>query len=821
MKQQPLSYWASAIGAQLVGEDLSFSEISLDTRKLTNAAVCLFVALRGQRHDSHQFIATAHELGARCFLVEELPQDELKGASYLLVEDSLRAFQKMAAHHRSNWKNPVWGITGSNGKTTVKEWLAQALSSHLQVARSPKSFNSQVGVPMSLLLQNGKRDVNIIEAGISMPGEMAALESMIQPEIGIITLIGEAHLEHFQDKAALAREKCLLFQNCEQVLFPKDDPFIEAALDEMSYSGERLTWGKTKHADLQILQHSRHFDTQKLSLKWQGESFEVIIPFSDQASRDNAMMVSLCMLNLGFGLDIVRSELARLNPVSMRMEILEGKHHSTIISDVYSNDLASFEIALDELRWLRNESAERTVVLSDILGSSIPEKKLYRRVFELLKEKGVTRLIGVGPAIARNAPEGELLFEHYPNTESLLQEFDVRSIENAALLVKGARIYELEKFVTFLQEQHHETVLEINLDHLVQNLNHYRGKAGKNTKVMAMVKAFGYGTGASELASALEYEQVDYLGVAYPDEGVELRQQGIEIPIMVLNAPISSAALFVKYDLEPVIYSLKQGEGMFKAWELMNLSEAQSIHLELDTGMKRLGFEEDQLSHVLELLTEHQESVKVRSIYSHFVAADDPSEDDFTLEQIARFERMSALAKEKLAYPFLMHLSNTSGIERWPQARFDMVRLGIGLYGISNSASERNYLTPVATLKSMVSQVKQIKKGESIGYARSFIAEKDMEIATVAIGYADGLSRRLSNGKGALMINGVRVPILGRICMDMTMLDVSGLGVVQGDEALVFGENPRIEEIANLLETIPYEVISGVSKRVKRVYVHL
>ncbi len=821
MKQQSLAYWAAAIGAELVGEDLSFSEISLDTRKLTNAAACLFIALRGQRHDSHQFIPAAYDLGARCFLVEELPKQTLEGASYLVVANSLQAFQKMAAHHRSKWKNPVWGITGSNGKTTVKEWLAQALSSHLQVARSPKSYNSQIGVPLSLLLQNGKRDLNIIEAGISMPGEMAALESMIQPEMGIITLIGEAHLEHFQDKAALAREKCLLFKNCEQVLFPKDDPHIEVALDEMGFAGQRLTWGKSADSDLQLISHSRHFDTQKLSLKWQGETFEVSIPFSDQASRDNALMVSLCMLNLGFGFEIVRKELFQLNPVSMRMEILEGKYHSTIISDVYSNDLASLEIALDELRWLRNEGAERTVVLSDILGSSIPEKKLYRRVFELLHEKGVTRFIGVGPAIARNAPEEELQCELYPNTESLLKQFDIRSIENAAILVKGARIFELEKLVALLQEQHHETVLEINLDHLVQNLNHYRGKAGKNTKVMAMVKAFGYGTGASELASALEYEQVDYLGVAYPDEGVELRQQGIEIPIMVLNAPISSAALFVKYNLEPVIYSLKQAEGMFKAWDLMNLNGTQKIHLELDTGMKRLGFEEDQLSSVLELLIEQEEAVEVCSVYSHFVAADDPTEDEFTLEQIARFERMSKRTKEKLGYPFLMHLSNTSGIERWPQARFDMVRLGIGLYGISNSESERNYLTPVATLKSMVSQVKQIKKGESIGYARSFIAHKDMEIATVAIGYADGLSRRLSNGRGSLMINNTMVPILGRVCMDMTMLDVTNLGVSPGDEAIVFGENPRIEEIAHLLETIPYEVISGVSKRVKRVYVHL
>jgi len=821
MKKQKLSYWAKAIGAKVLGEDLSFSEISLDTRKLTNAEACLFVALRGQRHDSHRFITAAYDLGARCFLVEEVPETPLKGAGFLLVDDSLTAFQKMAAHHRDQWNSQVWAITGSNGKTTVKEWLAQVLAAHIQVGRSPKSFNSQIGVPLSILLQSGKRDLNIIEAGISKPGEMQTLERIIQANLGMITFIGEAHLEHFQDKKHLAREKCSLFVHCETVLFPQDDPYIDAALNELNYAGERMTWGRGENAHLRLLSHRRSFDTQVLELEWKSQRFELTIPFSDNASKDNAMMVILGMLVLDLPIEIIKKELSKLHPVSMRMEILEGKFQSTIISDVYSNDLASLEIALDELRWLRNEDAKRTVVLSDIIGSSWPEAKLYEKVFKLLIEKGVNELIGVGPHISKHAPNSGIPFKTYPNTAALLAGFDLRSIEKGALLVKGARVFELEQFVTHLQEQHHETVLEINLDHLVQNLNHYRAKVGRKTKLMAMVKAFGYGTGASELASALEYEKIDYLGVAYPDEGVELRQQGIEIPIMVLNSPVSSAALFAKYDLEPVIYSNKQLEGLLATWELMELKYLQKIHLEFDTGMHRLGFEENELPTLTGLLEKNNHLVQVSSVYSHFVAADDPAHDDFTLKQIALFEAMSAELKAVLEYPFMMHLSNTSGIERWPQARFDMVRLGIGLYGISNSESEKAYLTPVATLKSIVSQVKRIHKGESVGYGRSFIAQKDMEIATVSIGYADGLSRALSNGKGSLLVNDEVVPILGRVCMDMTMLDVSGLGVEAGDEAIVFGENPRIEEIAALLETIPYEVISGISKRVKRIYVHL
>ncbi len=793
-------------------------EILTDSRRVVRPDGALFVALRGPRHDGHRFIGTLYRQGIHFFMVDHLPEERerYRDALFIIVDDTLQALQRLAVMHRSHYHHPLVGITGSNGKTVVKEWLVQALAGKKTVVRSPGSYNSQVGVPLSLWLLDDSYDLAVIEAGISRPGEMQHLEEMIRPAVGILTNIGEAHQEHFRDLKHKLREKLILFKGAE-VLVCRREGWIDEEVK--AFFGEKaprfFTWGATGDADLQVKSVVRSAGQTHITALCCGEEQQVAIPFTDEASFENAMHVWAAMQVLGCERDHIPRALKELRPVAMRMEIKKGMRDTLLINDYYNSDLQSLSVALDYLRQ-QDYHGRRTVVLSDILQSGRPAGELYREVARRITDHGVNRFIGIGPEISSHAalfPEGSLF---YPGTEAFLEALPTLEFHEEVILLKGARDFRFERISRLLEEQVHQTVLEVDLDALVHNLNVYRSLLHSGTRIMAMVKAFAYGSGAVEVARALEYQQVDYLAVAYADEGVVLRQAGIRLPVVVMNPEISAFDQMLRYSLEPEIYSAAMLDAFLEALEVSGIKD-YPVHIKIDTGMHRLGFLPEETEALTERLLQRGRSLYVRSVFSHLAASEDPRHDAFTQQQITLFRRVAEEIEQALGYPVLKHILNSAGIERFPEAQFDMVRPGLGLYGLS--ATLEGHLHNVSTFRSVVTQVKRVMPGESVGYGRAFTAEKETEVAVVPVGYADGLKRNLSDGKGALWINGRKVPILGKICMDMCMADVTGMGVQAGDAVEVFGEHIPITEVARLSGTIPYEILASIPARVKRIYV--
>ena len=784
--------------------------ISIDSRSLQNTDGTLFFALVGPNHDGHKYILELIKKGVSHFVVNHIPKNLENKANFLIVENTLFALQKIASYHRSNFDFPIIGITGSNGKTIVKEWLNFLLSPDYNIIRSPKSYNSQVGVPLSVLGINEKHNLGIFEAGISTNGEMEHLVKIIQPTIGILSNIGTAHDEGFEDVGEKIKEKLKLFSDVEVLILNKNKT-IEVFLNSKI---KTFTWSSNdKKADVFIIANEKAEKTQ-LKITYNELCFSIIIPFQDQASVENAIQCLMVLLYFNYNQTSIQERMQLLFPVEMRLKVKNGSNNTTLIDDSYSSDFQSLKIALDFLEH-QKQYKKKTIILSDIFQSGLLNEELYSKVSQLIVSNKINRVIAIGETISsfKNKFPNCIAF---PSTEKFLENIETISFENETILIKGARHFHFEEIVASLEEKTHETVLEINLNAISHNLNFYKSKLNSSTKMMVMVKAFGYGNGGFEIAKLLEHHNVDYLGVAFADEGISLKNAGISLPIMVLNPETTSFQAIIQHQLEPEIYSIKGLNAFLKIAESKNLNHFP-IHIKLDTGMHRLGFQENDLPELITKLKENK-SVKVKSILSHLATSDDLNHQEFTISQIELFEKLSSNLISELKINPIRHILNSSGISNFPQAQYDMVRLGIGLYGISNDEEEQKFLENVGTLKSIISQIRTINKGESVGYGRRFIASKETKIATIPIGYADGISRQLGNNVGYISIKNKKAPIIGSVCMDMLMVDVSEIDCKEGNEAIIFGKNPTVIEISKLINTIPYEVLTSISQRVKRIF---
>lgn len=835
----PFDQVAKMIRGQLLQKNTSCitEHLLIDSRKLSHPETTLFFAIKGQRRDGHDYMDELYAKGVRQFVVsKELDITKYPDAAILRVKDTIHALQNLTAQHRKKFNLPVIGITGSNGKTIVKEWLYQLLQHDYNIVRSPKSYNSQIGVPLSVWELSSYHNLAVFEAGISQPNEMADLEKVIQPTIGIFTNIGKAHDEGFLNIRQKINEKLKLFIKAELLIYCKDYVYINECIgsfiDRMksadsNYVGyQTFTWSRLGHKDADviiqnILKHQAHAEIEAI---WKNKSFLFSIPFTDDASIENAINCWMLMLHLGIDANLASSRLMSLNKVEMRLELKDGINQCTLINDYYNSDLHSLRIALDFLRQ-QKQSVHKTVILSDMLQTGMADVALYGEIAEIIAKSGVQRLIGIGNAISRQQKQfkarKELQVAFYKNTGEFLSELSRLKFQDEIILLKGARAYEFEKIAKQLEHKHHETLLEINLTALTDNLRMIQSHLKPETKTMVMVKAFSYGSGSFEIANVLQTQRVEYLGVAYADEGVHLRKAGIHTPIMVMNPEEGTYDQVVLFKLEPVLYNLRSLKNFIPTIQSRKeeLTEPYPVHLEIETGMHRLGFDESDLIMLIDLLRSNKKYIRVQSVFSHLAASDNPNFDDYTYAQIEQFKKVSASIEQALGYSFLQHICNTAGIIRFPEAQFDMVRLGIGLYGVDGSGLWQNQLRNVSTLKTIVSQLKYLKAGDTVGYDRKGKTNRDTVVATIGIGYADGLHRNLSNGVGKMWIRDMEVPIIGNICMDMCMLDVTEVkDVEEGDEVIVFGEAQSPVKLANQSGTIPYEIISSISQRVKRVY---
>ncbi len=815
------------IQAELISdtpEQIRVKDILIDSRRLISAENCLFFALETARNNGHKYINELYEKGVRFFVVSQLPENynNLKQAHFFVVDNTLTALQKLSAAHRKSFQIPVIGITGSNGKTIVKEWLYQLLSVDKNIVRSPKSYNSQIGVPLSTWQMNKENELAIFEAGISRPEEMQKLQPIIFPDIGIFTNIGQAHAENFMNTRQKIGEKLGLFTKVDVLIYNSDQKDLQEAIISTGILNniQSFSWGKNNTCDLQIIHTSSGKKQTSITGRYKEKEIQIAIPFTDKASIENATHCWAAMLKLGYANEVIGERMQKLSPIAMRLELKAGINNCTIINDAYNSDFNSLSIALDFMSQ-QNQHQQKIVVLSDILQSGQNEVDLYTEVSSLLEKKGIDSIIGIGPAICRQADKFNIPGQFFESTSKFLSTYPFSNFSDQSILLKGARIFEFEQISRILQQKVHETVLEINLDALTYNLNYFRSKLPENTKVMAMVKAFSYGSGGFEIANVLQFHHADYLAVAYADEGVELRKAGIKLPIMVMNPEEYAFDTMIKHQLEPEIFS-------FRALKLLQKTIRQNalpqnkpvkVHIKVDTGMHRLGFVEDDLT---ELITKIKENplILVQSVFSHLAGSDKAELDDFTREQIARFKKMGEKISGSFEHKVLAHILNSAGISRFPEACFDMVRLGIGLYGVPGAETDEGKLQNVTVLKSALAQIKQLKKGESASYNRSFIAPNDMMIGIVSLGYADGLMRTLGNKNGSLLIKDKIVPIIGDICMDMCIVDLNGTDAQEGDDVIVFNDKHPVSALAKSAGTIPYELLSRISRRVKRVYFH-
>ncbi|HTE09930.1 MAG TPA: bifunctional UDP-N-acetylmuramoyl-tripeptide:D-alanyl-D-alanine ligase/alanine racemase [Chitinophagaceae bacterium] len=799
-----------------------------DSRKLLFPATSLFFALKGPRRDGHSFLPEAYDKGVRNFVVSEeagvvLPAD----ANIIIVKDVLLALQALAAYHRKQFTFPVIGITGSNGKTIVKEWLNQLLEEKYAIVRSPKSYNSQTGVPLSIWQMNNQYTLGLFEAGISQAGEMDKLEKIIQPTIGIFTNIGEAHSEGFLNLRQKVKEKLQLFKHVQTLIYRSDYPEVNEGIAELvqrlrNQPGDKLnlfSWSTKTNATFRITSLMKDDASTYITASYKDNELSFKIPFTDDASLENAITCYCTLLQLGADSRYIQAHIKKLAPVAMRLELKRGINNCSVINDSYSADLSSLKIALDFLA-RQQQHTRKTIILSDIPESGKSEKELYQTVAATLHEKGINRFIGIGPQLIkhRNIFEAAAGLEtgFYTGTDVFKKDFYHVKFQNESILLKGARVFEFEQLLPLLEQKVHRTVLEINLSSMLHNLQQYQQVLKPSTKIMAMVKASSYGSGSYEIASLLQFHKADYLAVAYADEGIELRKGGITMPIMVMNPEPNTFDALVQFDLEPDIWSFELLQSFDEYLKKEGLLQFP-VHIELETGMNRLGFNVDDMTALAEKLAAG--CCKVQSVFTHLVASEDPAAEDFTLQQAEKYFGAIAILKKQLSYPFIQHMANSAAILRYPQLQLDMVRLGIGLYGIDSAATQRLDLREISTLKTTVAQVKHLKKGETVGYGRKGIAGSDTVIATVRLGYADGYPRRLSNGRGKMLVNGKLAPVIGTISMDMTMLDITDTGQVQeGDEVIVFGQQLSVQQVAQWAQTIPYEIMTGISQRVKRVY---
>ncbi|OFX23622.1 MAG: bifunctional UDP-N-acetylmuramoyl-tripeptide:D-alanyl-D-alanine ligase/alanine racemase [Bacteroidetes bacterium GWA2_31_9] len=816
MSEYKIDKIASIIGGKIFGtnQKTSFRYLLTDSRSLISPSETIFFAINGKRHNGHKYIDELYEKGLRAFVVTSVPDTEkYKNSAFILVENTINALQKLTQYHRNKFNIPIIGITGSNGKTVVKEWLSQLLSTEKNITKSPRSYNSQIGVPLSVWQLDDNSDIGIFEAGISLTNEMENLENIIKPDIGIFTNIGQAHQENFENLNQKISEKLKLFYNCKTIIYCSDFQDIHKAIISKYSDKTLLTWSKDNNATLKIESIIKAEKSTKIKAENRNKHFEIEIPFIDDASIENSITCWLTMIHLEYSHEIIAERMKNLVPIEMRMELKAGINDCLIINDSYNSDIGSLIIALDYLKQ-QHQYSQKTVILSDLLESGKNEEALYKEVASLINKSEIYRFIGIGEGISKYADFFKVKKHFFLNTSDFLSHITEYQLQNEAILLKGARVFQFEKISSILQYKVHETVHEVNLNAVVHNLNYYKSLLKPETKVMAMVKAFSYGSGILEISNLLSHQRIDYLAVAYIDEGIELRKAGITIPIMIMNPEENGFNQMFEYNLEPEIYSLKILNSFIKSQKYY-LSGSYPIHLKIDTGMKRLGFLSSEVDELLNILSENN-SIIVKSVFTHLVASEDKNQDDFTKHQIEIFLTVAEKIEKHLKYNVIKHVLNSSGVERFPEYNFDMVRLGIGLYGVSSVSKGR--LMNVCSLKTIISQIKTLETTDTVGYNRKGKLEKQGKIATIPIGYADGLHRILSNGAGKVMVNNKIAPIIGNICMDMTMINISEIEAKEGDEVIIFNENYPIENIAKDAQTIPYEILTSISRRVKRVY---
>jgi len=810
---------ASVLGAERFGNSEGRIDwILTDSRSLCFPEETLFFALKTKRNDGHKYIRDLYNKGVRNFVVTDIPEDlaHYRHTNFLKVGNTLKALQKLAARHREQFQVPVIGITGSNGKTVVKEWLYQLLSPEKVITRSPRSYNSQIGVPLSVWLMNEHTELGIFEAGISEMGEMESLQHIIQPTIGVITNIGGAHQENFPSLQDKCMEKLQLFKDCDVIVYNGDNELISSCVSKSLFTSREIAWSMKDNERPLFIEHIEK-DGSGTTIKYRYLGFfkEYRIPFIDDASIENSLNCLAVALYLMVSPEDIAARMEKLEPVAMRLEVKEGKNGCVLINDSYNSDFASLDIALDFMsRRTEDKKRHRTLILSDILESGQPNKLLYRQVADLVHSRGVDRIIGVGEGLMEAASRFEVEKTFFRTTAELIESGVLSSLRNEVVLIKGARAFHFDEITDLLELKVHETILEINLNALVDNLNYYRNKLKPETKMVCMVKASAYGAGSFEIAKTLEDHRVDYLAVAVADEGADLRKAGIGSSIIIMNPELTAFKTMFDYKLEPEVYSFHLLEELIKAAEREGVSNFP-IHIKIDTGMHRLGFAPDEMPRLVDRL-HRQSAVIPRSVFSHLVGSDSERFDSFTRRQIETFEKAAAALQSGFSHKILRHICNTAGIERYPGVQFDMVRLGIGLYGIDPFTNR--ILHNISTLKTTILQIHDVPADETVGYSRKGVLERDSRIAAIPIGYADGLNRHLGNGHGYCLVNGKKAPYVGNICMDVCMIDVTDIDCKEGDKAVIFGDELPVTVLSDLLDTIPYEILTSVSNRVKRVY---
>lgn len=828
-----INHIADIVHGKLKGnaQDSHIDYLLTDSRKLVDASSSLFFALEGFRRNGDGFISELYDRGVRNFVTNlAFNNSQYTGANFIQVEDVLQALQSLTAYHRSQFNIPVIGITGSNGKTIVKEWLNTLLEKEYTITRSPKSYNSQIGVPLSVWQLNATHTLGIFEAGISMPGEMQHLAGIIQPTIGVLTHIGDAHSENFESIDQKIKEKLKLFENVQWMIANGDDAIVKDSIEKAGLLC--IFFGSGANNDIKILDIEKKKESTKIRLrvkdKWYREVgkeidndliFTIELAFTDDASIENAITCCCVLLRLGYDADTISERMYLLKPVGMRLEMKKGINNCSIINDSYIADLSSLKIALDFLQQ-QQQHHRQTVVLSDFFETGIEEESLYKQIAHLITQKRISRFIGIGKRLEQyqsifNQACNNTAF--YISTDDFIQHFHSSQFHNETILIKGARIFGFERISALLEQKAHQTVLEVNLTAIVHNLKQYQQLLQPSTKIMAMVKAFSYGSGSYEIANILQFQKIDYLAVAYTDEGVELRKAGIGLPIMVMNPEPESFSMLTEHHLEPEIFSFPILNA-FQDFLKMQALQQYPVHLKIDTGMHRLGFELQEISTLVEILTNNN-LLKVQSVFSHLAGSEDAALDYFSLQQVETYMQAYTLLQKALPYNFIRHIANSAAIARHPEFHFDMVRLGIGLYGVNTTGSLEINLREAATLKTNIAQIKRIPAGETVGYGRKGQIAHESIIATIRIGYADGFRRIFSNGNGKVLVHGKLAPVTGNIAMDMTMIDITHIPNVQeGDEVIIFGETLPVIQLAQWAQTIPYEIMTGISQRVQRVY---
>lgn len=810
------------IGARRYGDSESNVRwILTDSRSLCFPEETLFFAIRSGRNDGHKYIADLYRRGVRNFVVEELPQnwsEEYPEANFLKVPFALEALQRLAERHRDEFNIPVVGITGSNGKTVVKEWLYQLLSPSMAVTRSPRSYNSQIGVPLSVWLLNEQSEVGVFEAGISQPGEMDALRDIIQPTVGVLTNLGAAHQENFKSMEDKCHEKLKLFHDSKAIVYPYDDEIVRKCVESYEYKGEQIAWSMKDSSVKMFVKSVDKKDTQTtISYVFNGKEASYTLPFIDEASIANSITCAAVALHLGLTTDEIAQRMPAIEPVAMRLEVKQGQHGCTLINDSYNSDVNSLDIALDFMnRRPDHEGRRRTLILSDIYQSGEDGATLYKEVSDLAVKRGVEKFIGIGPEISRYADEIQIKEKYFFNDCNAFIESNVfGSLRNEVILLKGSRKFSFDKLTELLEQKVHETILEVNLNAVVKNLNYYRSFMKPTTKLVCMVKADAYGAGAVEVAKTLQDHRVDYLAVAVADEGVTLRKNGITCNIMIMNPEMTSFKTMFDYKLEPEVYSFRLLDALVKAAQKEGIT-GYPVHIKLDTGMHRLGF--DPRCDMDELISrlKNQNAIIPRSVFSHFVGSDSDDFDNFSAMQFKLFDEGSKKLQSAFSHKILRHMDNSAGIEHFPERQMDMCRLGLGLYGIDSR--DNSILNTVSTLKSTILQIHHVPKEETVGYSRKGVLTRDSVIGAIPIGYADGLNRRLGCGHCYCLVNGQKAPYVGNICMDVAMIDLTGIDCKEGDTVEIFGEHLPVTVLSDVLGTIPYEVLTSISNRVKRIY---